>query len=204
MENVCQPLRNKHVALFSDNSPTVHWVQRLAAKHSTIAMQLIHALALRLQLQQVSPLAALHIAGARNAMTDIPSRSFGSEPKWHCKTDADLLHLFNSSFPLPNQASWTIFHPSSAIATRLISVLRMQPFSMDDWRQLPIAGKNNGNVGKHMSHLWAWTHTYRKPHTSTTHAPSLDLPHAYDQDSTDDKDKSALERFLRRSQPLER
>ena len=38
METVCD-VTNAHVALFSDNSPTVHWVQRLAAKHSTIAMQ---------------------------------------------------------------------------------------------------------------------------------------------------------------------
>ncbi len=204
MENVCQPLHNKHVALFSDNSPTVHWVQRLAVKQSPIAMQLIRALALRLHLQKASPLTPLHIAGANNAMTDIPSRSFGSEPKWHCKTDADLLHLFNSSFPLPTQASWTVFHPSSAIATRLISVLRMQPFLMDDWRRLPTAGKNTGSVGKPMSHLWDWTHIYRRPHMNTKHKPSQDSRPKYDRDNTADNDKSALEQYIRQSQPLAR
>jgi hypothetical protein len=49
MEEICD-VTNAHVTLFSDNSPTVHWVERLAAKHSKVAMQLIRALALRLQL----------------------------------------------------------------------------------------------------------------------------------------------------------
>ena len=104
MEDVCPTLTDAHVALFSDNSPTVHWVQRLAAKHSTVAMQLVRALALRMQLKRSSPLTTLHIAGKRNAMTDIPSRSFGSVPRWHCKSETDFSHLFNMSFPLPNQA----------------------------------------------------------------------------------------------------
>lgn len=68
-----------------------------------VAMQLVHALlAPRLQITKASaPLTMqLHIAGVSNSMTDIPSRSFGSEPKWHCKTDDALLTLYNSAFPL--------------------------------------------------------------------------------------------------------
>jgi hypothetical protein len=101
MEEVCQDLNGAHVALFSDNSPTVHWVQRLASQQSPIAMQLLRALALRLHINRASPLTPLHISGVHNAMTDIPSRSFGSEPKWFCQTDADLRTLFNTLFPLP-------------------------------------------------------------------------------------------------------
>ncbi len=33
-------------------------------------------------------------------MTDIPSHSFGSKPKWRCKSNADLLTLFNNLFPI--------------------------------------------------------------------------------------------------------
>ena len=80
METICPTLTDAHIALFSDNSPMVHWVQRLAAKHSQVAMQLVQALALRMQLKRSSPLTTLHIAGQRNAMTDIPSQSFGSVP----------------------------------------------------------------------------------------------------------------------------
>ncbi len=45
MEEICQPLAHSHVALFSDNSPTVHWVQPLA---------------LRIHLKRVSPLTTMH------------------------------------------------------------------------------------------------------------------------------------------------
>jgi hypothetical protein len=61
------------------NSPTVSWVNRLAAKGSLVAGELLRVLALRMKAKQVLPLTTLHIAGRDNAMTDIPSRSFGSE-----------------------------------------------------------------------------------------------------------------------------
>jgi hypothetical protein len=80
-------LTEKRVALYSDNSPSVHWVQHLAAKSSVAAMQLIRALALCLHVHRTSPLTTLHIEGAQNAMTDIPSRSFGGIHKWFCATD---------------------------------------------------------------------------------------------------------------------
>ena len=41
MEYVCDIVSGTHVALFSDNQPTVHWVERLAAKSSVITGQLI-------------------------------------------------------------------------------------------------------------------------------------------------------------------
>ena len=145
MEAVCPSLDGAHVALFSDNSPTVHWVERLASRHSIVAMQLIRALALRLQLQKASPLTPLHIAGIHNAITDIPSRSFGSIPKWHCPTDTHLLNLFNTMFPLPTQASWNVFQISSEISTRVISILRTKDFSLDAWRRLPKIGNKYWN-----------------------------------------------------------
>ena len=76
-----EALRVAHVALFSDNQPTVSWVERFAARGSLVADQLLRVLALRMHKARVSPLTTMHIAGSRNQMTDIPSRSFGSEPK---------------------------------------------------------------------------------------------------------------------------
>jgi hypothetical protein len=204
MEDVCNPLTNAHVALFSDNSPTVHWVQRLAAKHSTVAMQLVRALALRLQLQHTSPLTPLHIAGKKNALTDIPSRSFGSEPTWFCESDTDLSTLFNASFPLPNQASWTVYQPSSKIATRLISTLQTKVFTLDEWRRLPTPGRNIGPVGEPMLHLWDWTRTCTIPRTCTKHAPSLAMPPEFEADTTGEDTKFALGQSLWLSRPLER
>ena len=102
METVCDVKSGTHAALFSDNQPTVSWVRRMASKSSDVAGQLLRALSLRLKMKGVSPITALHVPGKQNAMTDIPSRSFGSVPQWHCKTDTDLLTLFNAKFPLPN------------------------------------------------------------------------------------------------------
>ncbi len=38
---ICTTLTEKRIALFSDNSPTVSWVQRMACRSSLIAEQLI-------------------------------------------------------------------------------------------------------------------------------------------------------------------
>ena len=203
MEEVCE-VKNAHVALFSDNSPTVHWVQRMAAKHSEIAMQLVRALALRLQLAQASPLTPMHIAGVNNSLTDIPSRSFGSEAAWHCTTDAKLLTLFNSTFPLPSQASWSIYHLSSGIATKVISILRMKAFTANEWRRLPKKGGYYGTVGSPMSTLWDWTHTFDKRPTTTAYVPCLDLPPAYEAVSMAEASRSELDRSLALSRPLAR
>ncbi len=83
MEHVCCPLKEKRVALFSDNSPTVSWVQQMASRSSLIVEQLIQVLVLRFNLQRVCPITTLHIAGDQNTMTDIPSHSFRGKPKWH-------------------------------------------------------------------------------------------------------------------------
>ena len=203
MEDVCN-VEHAHVALFSDNSPTVHWVQRMAAKNSGIAMQLVRALALRLQLANASPLTPMHIAGVNNSLTDIPSRSFGSEVAWHCDTTHKLLTLFNSTFPLPAQASWNIYQLSSDIATRVISILRMKAFTADEWRRLPRKGHYIGNIGPPMSTLWEWTHTFDKRPTTTEYVPCLDLPPAYERVPTAEASRYALERSIALSRPLAR
>jgi len=41
IESVCGNLREKHVALFSDNSPMVGWVRRLATRGSLVSAHLI-------------------------------------------------------------------------------------------------------------------------------------------------------------------
>jgi hypothetical protein len=202
MEEVCSLSKGQHIALFSDNSPTVHWVRRMAAKGSLVADQLLRALSLRMKLRQVSPLTTLHIEGKKNAMTDIPSRSFGSEPKWFCRDDTELLTLFNKTFPIPQQNSWTAFQPSSAICMRVISVLRMKAFGMEEWRRLPSVGKHTGSIGKPMSNLFEWTLTYREPHTQQKSDASPVLPDGSGEEDMVAAEKSKLTQFQRRSRPL--
>ena len=88
---MCDVKSGDHVAMFSDNQKTVSWVDRLASKISVVAGKLLRAFVLRLKMKGASPLTPFHIAVKHNATTDTPSRLFGSEPKWHCKTDAELL-----------------------------------------------------------------------------------------------------------------
>ena len=85
MEEFCPKLQAAYVALFSDNSPTIGWVKRLEVRVSLVAVQLVRALTLQLEKYGASPLTTLHISGEENSMTDIPSRSFGSNIAWFCK-----------------------------------------------------------------------------------------------------------------------
>jgi hypothetical protein len=134
IEHVCSSLTEKRVALFSNNSPTVSWVQHMACQSSLIAKQLIRVLTLRINAQRSCPLTMLHILGDQNTMTDIPSRSFGSKQKWHFIIEEELLTIFNASFPLPHKNSWSVCQPTSEIAMRVISILQIMPFKLEDWR----------------------------------------------------------------------
>ena len=204
MEDVCEIKSGTHVALFSDNQPTVSWVQRMASKSSEVAEQLVRALALRLKSSGASPLTPLHICGIHNAMTDIPSRSFGSEKKWHCKTDAELLKLFNSSFPLPQQASWTVYRPSIEIFMKVLSVLRTQVTTMEEWRRLPKRGQHTGAIGAVSSRLWEWTLTFRESVSRTKSDASPATQALYERGSSVEENKSKLRHAVARSRPLER
>ena len=55
---------------------------------------------------------------------------------------------------------------------RVISVLQMQHTTLEEWRLLPPPGKNIGQVGSAMSHLWDWTLGYRTIHLPTGQEPS--------------------------------
>jgi len=117
IEAIHPSLRKKIVSIYSNNSPTVSWVQRQASGQSRVAAQLLRALALRMKLARSSPITATHIAGKDNVFADIPSRSFGSNTNWHCISDSDFLHFYNGTFPLPQQNFWTLYRHISKICT---------------------------------------------------------------------------------------
>ena len=205
MEDVCDIDKGTHVALFSDNSPTVHWVRRLASKSSRVAGQLIRALALRLGISGASPLTTLHIPGDENGITDIPSRSFGEPAKWHCNDEYELLTLFQSKFPLPDQQCWTVYQLTHDIFMRVLSVLRMEPTTTDEWRRLPRRGRHIGSVGKASSNLWESTLTFRGQASRNESEPLQDSPGSTGMGtSAIEANKSELRRLVAQSRPLER
>jgi hypothetical protein len=119
MEEVCGPLEEKPLTLFNDNSPTIGWATKLASKHSTVAEHLLQALALRAKMTRACPFTPIHIEEKQNAILDIPSQSFGSNPAWKCDTHDNLLTLFNSTFPLQSQQSWTVFYLNCKAGTHV-------------------------------------------------------------------------------------
>ena len=150
------------------------------------------------------PLTTLHVPGEENAMTDIPSCSFGSEPKWFCKTDADLLKLYSSKFPFPDQNFWTVYQPTSVITTRVLSVLRMKDTGLEEWKRLPRRGKHIGKNGDPLSNLWEWTLGFRTPRTSTKSGASLHSQECQEKASMVEEERSKLAQSLGRSRPLAR
>ena len=135
-------------------------------------------------------------------MTDIPSRSFGSNTYWFCKNDTDLLNLFNKIFSLPNQNSWTVFRPSNVGSMKVISVMLMQNFEMGEWLQLKKAGKHVGKICGLLSDLWEWSLGYRISHTSSKFGASQASKLAYARATMVKANKLSLAQSLGRYQPL--
>jgi hypothetical protein len=78
IKSIAPNIAHKHIALFSFNSPTISWVDKMALQRLCIAAQLVCALALRLNIKKACPLTPVHIPGVENALMDIPSCLFGS------------------------------------------------------------------------------------------------------------------------------
>ncbi len=120
IEATAPTLLEQSFALFSDNSPSISWATRLASRRSLIGARLIRALALRMKLNKCCPITPLHVAGKQNIMADVASRSYGSNPKWHCNSDRDFQLMFNSLFPLPSQNTWSVFRLNTALCMKVI------------------------------------------------------------------------------------
>ncbi len=135
-------------------------------------------------------------------MTDISLRSFGSEPKWHFKNEHDFLTFFNLPFPLPNKNSWSVCQPTSKKAMRMISMLRIVPFTLDDWRRLPAVAKNIRTLGKPTQGLWEWTHIFRTQASQRKCECSLGSWHASAQDTMAKESRSKIAQSVARLRPL--
>ncbi len=204
MEEVCGPLEEKRLTLLNDNSLTIGWVTKLASKRSTVSEHLVQALALCAKIQKACPFTPIHIAGKCIAIADIPSQSFGNTPAWHCHTNKDPLTLSNSTFPLPSQQSWTVFHLNCKTVMLVISALRMTPFMLDDWRRLPSAGKHVGEIGKPTSHLWESIHIYNRQILNRESEASWDSPNKPEQDTMEEDDRYRLQQLQAQLLPLGR
>ena len=204
MEEMCTPLHERNIALFSDNQSSVHWVDRMATRKSAVGAQLLRGLAFRLKIHRCCPITPLHVAGKENSMADVASRSFGTPANWYCSSDESFANLFNSLFPLPNQNTWTVFRPTHEICMRVISILRMQDSSLDEWRRIPRIGRPIGLTGAPMSNLWEWTRISNTLTTPNEVDYSQDSLHDIEQAIMEEDSKSKLQQSLQLSRPLAR
>jgi len=134
LENLTE-LKHVHVAAWCDNTPTVSWANKLNSSKSRVAARLIRALSLRIQVNEASPLITVSIAGTENVMADVVSRPFGSKATDVIDTADDdvFLHEFSRRFPLPQNASWTMFRLPNKICSLVISELQHNPSRMESW-----------------------------------------------------------------------
>ena len=135
-------------------------------------------------------------------MTDIPSRSFGSDKRTLCKNERELQSMFNKFLPLPNQNSWTVFRLSSAITTKVISLLQMQHSVLDEWRWLPKRVTTIGSTGQTMSNLWDWILIYRRCLTSGDSDQLQNWQRKLERFGMGDKTESGMAQSVRRSRPF--
>ena len=137
-------LQHATAGMFSDNTPTVTWANKLSTSTSTLASYLLRALAIRLHVHKANALTA-HEAGKTNTMADVTSRS--SRLKSYTTTKNSFLSLFSSQFPLPQGQCWTEFRLPSKWHSRVMSCLLGKPLPMAQWTTLPNEDKNIGKTG---------------------------------------------------------
>jgi hypothetical protein len=143
-------LKHVHVAAWCDNTPTVSWTNKLSSSRSRVASRLVRALAMRIHVNEASPLVSVSIAGTDNKMADMASRTFShqsvSQDTFHY-TDHDFLHLFASTFPLQND-SWRVFRLSNKLISRICSELKGEASTLGSWRRITESGSAIGHIGK--------------------------------------------------------
>jgi hypothetical protein len=97
----CTPMKHKRAGTFSDNTPTVAWSTQMADwSQLPTAGRLLRGLAAIQRETQAGPYTMVSVAGKKNQMADMASRSF------HLDDDLLFLTHFHHSFPFPQQQSW--------------------------------------------------------------------------------------------------
>ena len=129
--------------LWSDNTPTVSWLQKYASKASSrIPELMLRLLALRHRWDRRGPHDIQHWKGKNNLMADFASRSFEQGYPASPAGDHAYLTEFQRRFPLPPQlGSWRLVQPRTEIISAAFSILR----NKIDWSIQP--GTEIGNSG---------------------------------------------------------
>jgi hypothetical protein len=168
LEHAGLSLNHKTIAAWSDNTPTLGWVWRMATKQSKIAGRLIRGLGTRQGMNETCPLAAHHIPGEKNKMVDFASRSY--TPSLHLHGDSHFFDRFSSLFPLPQDLSWTLALPPKEITSLIFSALRGKLQPLELWTTQLV--RNIGDIGNSMQDASTSIPTCSQQPHSTRSMPS--------------------------------
>ena len=208
LEQRVQSLKGLHNSMWCDNRSSVSWTSRLCSSKSTIGQRLVRALSLRFLATESSPLAPWSIAGRDNELGDIPSRSFNAAggPGNRVLNDAQLLQLFDSKFPLTQNASWQMHHLPNKLSLLVFLELRQEPPPMGSWLRLTKLGSNFGTTGTASSEnsLPAATPSLTTSTRTINWNLSKPMPIGCEWETQDEKIRLALNEFRKRWQPLPR
>jgi hypothetical protein len=168
LEHAGLALKHKTIAAWSDNTPTMGWVWRMATKQSKIAGQFIRGLGLRQRMNETCPLAFQHIPGEKNKMADFASRSY--TPSLHLHGDSHFFARFSHLFPLPQDRSWTLALPPKKITSLIFSTMRgkLQPLELCTTQLI----RNIGDIGNNMQDASTSIPTCSQQPHSTISMPS--------------------------------
>jgi hypothetical protein len=204
LEALDVPLRHKQVAIIGDNKSAISWIDRWATRSDGPAGALLAVLAIRMRANQASPVVPMHLEGKLNILADIPSRSFGYKAEWHCRTHDELLTMFNSLFPLPNQSTWHYCQLTSKIAMRAIDALRTKALGRREWMRPPQIGTSISTPGPCFYTLSELIRIWTTSHTTKQCTTSQHLAAWFDKETWGEEIKSKLVQSVQRSQPLRR
>lgn len=200
LEQMVPNLQHCNVAVWCDNTPTVAWTTKMAAK-SRIPGQLLRGLALRMRSLRLGTVLPISIAGDDNKMADDASRSFKEESAF-CFTNTQLLSHFATNYPPPQKASWQLATPSSELTSKVISTLRGKRLPMAEWT-IP-GGSSSGATGSPTRTSAEQTPTFKTGACSAEASSSAPTLLGCGQGSTAGAIRSAIKASMRRSEPSAR
>jgi hypothetical protein len=195
-------IKNKHVALFCDNTPTVSWATAFRTSKSSIAGRLLRVLGMRIHASAASSLTTMYIKGQDNIMADTVSRAFKSGK--YFSAQQNLTHYFNSQFQLPQGRSWTECQLPTAWTSRIIACLRGKQLPLESLLRLPKTDNGTGSTGVPLHPSANATHSSKTCHPSNETSSSQLLLHGSGQECTEKEFKLRYKGSLMRSQPSAR
>ena len=190
----------KHVGIFSDNTATLSWTQRGAAKNSVAAGRLLRVLALRKRVARASPLVGAYVSVDLNVHGDIPSFSFGYYKQWHCTNSSKILSLINDKLLIPHQHYWQAFRLSFALSTKVVFELGTKASPMGEWKGHRRIGNSFGGSGVPVANPSELTHTWSKSISKSKQGLKQDLQTACEKAATAVKNRYNLEKFMQHSE----